>query len=161
MNIFEIAMQMEKEGEAHYRKLASQADDEGLKNIFNLLADDEVKHFRVFEKMAGKTEIEMSDTPILDDVRKIFREMQEEAKSYTGAASQEQVYRRALEGEEENIAAYEEFLEQAVDDNEKAVIRKIIEEEKKHAFLLSGLIEFVRQPDAWLENAEFNQWESY
>ncbi len=35
MNIFEYAMQMEKDGEAYYRQLVQKVDNKGLKDHFD------------------------------------------------------------------------------------------------------------------------------
>ncbi len=39
MNIYEFAMQMEKDGEAFYRNLALKVSNLVLKNILNMLAE--------------------------------------------------------------------------------------------------------------------------
>ena len=51
MNVYEYAMKVEKDGERYYRDLASKTDEPGLKSILNMLADEEVKHYVVFDKM--------------------------------------------------------------------------------------------------------------
>ena len=51
MNVFEYAMQMEKDGEVFYRELAEKAGSKGLKNIFTNLADNEAEHFNIFKAM--------------------------------------------------------------------------------------------------------------
>lgn len=51
MNIYEYAMKAEKDGERYYRELANKTDDVGLKSILMMLADEEVKHYVVFDKM--------------------------------------------------------------------------------------------------------------
>lgn len=49
MDIYEFAMQMEKEGEDYYRALAKDSASPGLVKIFTMLADEEVKHFKVID----------------------------------------------------------------------------------------------------------------
>ena len=49
MDIYEYAMQMEKDGEAYYRDLAGKTSHQGLKSILGMLADAEVKHYKLFE----------------------------------------------------------------------------------------------------------------
>ncbi len=51
MNIFEFAMQMEKDGEAYYRQLAHRTANTGLRTILTMLADEEVKHQKLFEQL--------------------------------------------------------------------------------------------------------------
>jgi len=47
MNIYEFAMQMEKDGENYYRHLAEESTITGLGKIFTMLANEEVKHFNI------------------------------------------------------------------------------------------------------------------
>ncbi len=54
MNVYEYAMKVEKEGEAYYREMAAAANNAGLKRIFTMLADEEVKHYNVFKNMMKK-----------------------------------------------------------------------------------------------------------
>jgi len=51
MNIFEYAMQMEKDGEDYYRQLAQQTVNKGMRTILAMLADEEVKHYNVLESV--------------------------------------------------------------------------------------------------------------
>ena len=58
MNVFEFAMNMEKDGENYYRELAGKADHKGMVNILNMLAEDEVKHYNILREMKeGATEL--------------------------------------------------------------------------------------------------------
>lgn len=54
MNVYEYAMKVEKEGEAYYREMAEISPNAGLKRIFTMLADEEVKHYNVFKSMMKK-----------------------------------------------------------------------------------------------------------
>jgi len=55
MNAYDYAMKLEKEGEDFYRQLAKEADQPGLSKIFTMMADEEVKHYKMFEKLAKKS----------------------------------------------------------------------------------------------------------
>ena len=56
MNIFDQAMDIEKEGGALYRQFSLDASDEGMKRVFTWLTDQERKHYEIFKKMkAGKS----------------------------------------------------------------------------------------------------------
>lgn len=49
MEALELAMQMEKEGEQFYRELAEQEKNIGFREIFSKLAEDEQKHYHLFQ----------------------------------------------------------------------------------------------------------------
>lgn len=55
MDIYSFALQMKKNGEEYYRELANKSGSEGLKKIFTMLAEEEVKHFQLIEKMRKKS----------------------------------------------------------------------------------------------------------
>ncbi len=161
MNIFEIAKQIEKNGEIFYRDLAIKATDTGLKNIFTSLAEDEAKHYIAFVNMEQKKDFELTDTNILKDAKAVFQNIKEKAEFFSEETPQEEVYLVALENEQISIKTYSELLEKISIDNQKEVIKKIIEEEKKHAFLIENIIEFIKKPMFWIENAEFNHLDQY
>ena len=72
-NIFEYAMQMEKDGEDYYRQLAQKIDNNGMKTILTMLADEEVKHYNAIEKIKKqKTQIAESEVLILTSMRPSF-----------------------------------------------------------------------------------------
>src|SRR3972149_1076231 len=82
MDIYEYAMQMEKDGETYYRELAGKVDNKGLKKIVTMLANAEVIHYNVFLKMKMNQGIHLTDTPILSNAKNIFTKMKEENKHY-------------------------------------------------------------------------------
>ena len=54
--IFEIAIQVEKHGEKFYRHAATICDDEKIKEMFEFLANEEVKHRKTIDGMLSKIE---------------------------------------------------------------------------------------------------------
>ena len=75
MNVFDFAINMEKEGELYYRELAEKTSEEGLQRILNMMADDEVKHRQTFEKMKNKKNPDVIKTQILKDAKNVFSQM--------------------------------------------------------------------------------------
>ena len=45
--------------------------------------------------------------------------------------------------------------EEITDDYQRGFFKRIADEDKKHYFLLTNIIDFVSRPESWLENAEF------
>ena len=159
MKIFEMAIELELNGEQFYRSLAEDAKSSGLKTIFNMLADDETKHKSVFEKMQSEDHSEISDTLIIKEANTIFQQLNKD--HFTNEKKQLDVYKRALELEQKSIEYYEELIDLAEDEKAKSALVKIIAEEEKHSDLLEFLIEYVAKPDTWVEDAEFYLKEDY
>jgi hypothetical protein len=73
MDIYEFAMQMEKDGENYYRELMATCGTVGLQRIFAMLADDEVRHYHTIEQMRAKIgAVQLGETVILENVKNIF-----------------------------------------------------------------------------------------
>ncbi len=160
MDIFDYAMQMEKDGENFYRKIASRTNDPGLKAITNMLADEEVKHYRLLQKMKAD-EYVMTETTILEDAKNIFSEMRGGKDLIDKQDDQIAVYREAQDIEKRSWQFYEDKSAETDDKDQKKIFDRIAEEERKHYFLLENIIEFVSRPENWLENAEWNHLENY
>lgn len=161
MNIFDCAMEMEKEGEAYYRDLSSRTDNPGFAKILNWLADEEVKHYEIFKAMKTEEIPVIEETNLLKDAKQIFVEISKESEPLKFEASQADLYRRAREIEKKSIDLYMKNSEEVESQQEKEIFVKIAEEEKKHYFLLENIIEFVTRPETWIENAEFNHLDEY
>jgi rubrerythrin len=160
MDIFEYAMQMEKDGENYYRQLAQQSENKGLKTILTMLADEEVKHYNAIEKM--KTgEPQMAETTILADVKNVFVQIKEADEKFDFNVEQVALYKKAQDIEKKSEDFYREKANEVEEEYQKDLFLRFAEEEKKHYFLLENIVQFVSRPDTWLENAEFNHLEEY
>jgi rubrerythrin len=165
MDVFEFAMNMEKDGENYYRELAGSANHKGMVNILNMLAEDEVKHYNILEEMkAGATELgtrRAGDSEVLKTAKNIFQQMKEEGGSFDFNISEIELYKKAQELEKGSEDFYVEKAGETASDVEKQILLKIADEEKRHYFLLENLIQFLSKPNNWLENAEFFHLDEY
>ena len=161
MDIYEFAMQMEKDGEKYYRDSAQIINNAGIKNILCILADAEVKHYDILQKMKQNEKIQMPDTQILSNVKNIFVKMKEEKDTFGVNISQMELYKKAQDIEKKSKEFYLEKAGEVNDPSQKEIFLKIAEEEKKHYSILENIINFVSRPNTWLENAEWYHLEEY
>ena len=160
MNIFEYAMQMEKDGEDYYRQLTEKTNNKGIKTILTMLADEEVRHYQTIEKIKT-TKPQLAETKILTDAKNVFEQMKETNDAFDIAVGQTELYKKALGIEEASRNFYLEKANELEDEYQKGLFLRLADEEKKHYFLLENMIEFVSRPEHWLENAEFYNLEEY
>ncbi len=161
MNVIDLAMQMEKDGETYYRHLADKTTNPGLRNILGLLAADEAKHYQVLQKMKETFKAELVSTPILSKSKNIFQLLREEKDWEALPAGQIDLYRKAKEIETKSFKFYMEKARETGDARTQKLFFLIAEEEKRHEFLLEHILQFVSRPQTWLENAEFNHLDQY
>jgi len=161
MNIYDYALQMEKESENYYRQLAQKTNSKGLKTIFNMLGDEEAKHYGIVEEMKSKMPVKVSETDVLSDAKEIFRQMADDIEKFDFGAQQLEYYRKAQEIERKSRNFYLQKADEVEDSIQKGIFRNLAEEEKKHFFLLQNIIDFVAMPKDWLENAEWYHLDEY
>lgn len=161
MDIFEFAMQKEKYSENYYRELADKTNNKGLKNIFNMLADEEVKHYKVVQQMRKQTPMKISDTPVLKNAKKVFEKMRGSTKNFKFDISELQLYEKAKGIEQESKQFYLEKAKEVADTAQKEIFKKLANEEKKHFIILENICDFVAKPQSFLENAEFHHIDDY
>ncbi|BBO16157.1 ferritin-like protein [Candidatus Brocadia pituitae] len=161
MNIFDFAMQMEKDGEQYYRNSAQKTQNAGLKKILGMLADAEVKHYDILKKMKENETTQLPDSEILSQVKNIFVKMKEENDTVGVNVSQIGLYQKAQDVEKKSQIFYLEKADEVKDTSQRESFLKIADEEKKHYFILENILNFVSRPQNWLENAEWYHLEEY
>ena len=161
MNIYDYAMQLEKDGENYYREAASRSTHKGLTTILTMLADAEVIHYDLFSKMKEGKSRQLPDAAILKDVKNIFVKMREEGDLEGIGASQIDLYTKAQGIERMTEDFYREKATQTEDPTERETFLQVAGEENKHYFILQQIIDFVSRPNEWLEDAEWYHLEEY
>lgn len=160
MDIYEYAMQMEKDGEDFYRQIAEKTQSKGLRTISNMLADDEVKHYEII-KMMKTVKLSVTETAILNDSKNIFEKMRDTEELLDPNTESIELYKKTRDIEKKSQDFYLEKSNQVKDGSHREIFLKLAEEEKKHFFLLENIIDFISRPQEWLENAEFVHLEEY
>ena len=141
LEIIEIAVRIEENGHDFYTAAAEMIEESSdVKGLFYDLAEKEITHIAIFQKLADKFEAET------------FEFNKDEASDYIGHLADTHIFgkkdsgaelaktvstpRQALEiaykFENDSVHFYEELLKRTETDSKK-VILQIIEEEKEHA----------------------------
>ena len=161
MDIFEFAMEKEKDSRDFYHQLAEETADKGLAKIFNMLADEEERHYRIVEQMKNNAPQEVGDTDFLSDAKNIFKQMKEGAGKFSFSASQIEIYKKAQAIEKQSREFYLQKADEVKDARQKKIFFQLASEENKHYFLLENILEFVSRSEQWLENAEWYHLDEY
>lgn len=155
MNVYEYALKVEKEGEAYYRKMAQTATNPGLKKIFTMLADEEVKHYTVFKNMMKKESIDLDTLDLITDTETIFKTLEKERANVCLEQEHIKYYKDAIAREDDAHMFYEKKANEMEKDFEKEIFLQIAQEELKHKKILEEIVHFLEEPDAWIASAEF------
>jgi rubrerythrin len=143
-DVFRMATQMERNGEAFYRKAADSVSDPDNKDLLNQLADMEVNHGKTFETLRSELSAKEKDSTVFDpqgeaalylralaDTRVFFEKEMD-------VSSLEKIFKAALEAEKDSIVFYLGLKDSVPDNLGKSKIEAIIKEEMGHVRLLSN-----------------------
>ena len=74
MSLYDVALQMENDSRAFYLKQAEAATNDGLKQIFFKMADDEKRHYE-YVRSLGFANVDFVETDVLVDVKNVFQKL--------------------------------------------------------------------------------------
>jgi rubrerythrin len=145
-DVFDIAVKIEEKGEEFYRDTAEVITQPEVKALFNHLADEEVAHKRLFQKMAQKIGAINLEAPAREEFytyletytqNLIFSDVRSETKT-PAIRDARAALLYAIEKELDSVLYYKEIRE-LIPASEYKLIDGIIEEERRHVVRLSEL----------------------
>lgn len=159
MDNFEFSIQMEKDAEALYRKMAENAPVEGVKKILLMLAEDEVRHRVAIEQLQKKMDVASEKGTALE-IKTVFDEMKKDSSVTNISVDAIEDYEKAVEIEQRGIDFYKEKFEESEDPADKKLFELLMKQESYHLHTTQNLLDMVRRPEWWVENAEFDPHDS-
>ena len=161
MEVLQFAINMELEGERYYHEQAVKYADSALKVVFDLLAGDEAKHADILRsKMTGKAYTLKAQEKLTSQMG-VFSGAAESSPEAGALPDQPELYKAAMQKEQQSIDLYEELRGKAADAQTEALFDFLIQEENKHFALLDAMFTLVNRPKEWVEAAEFGVREDY
>jgi rubrerythrin len=137
-DIREIAVQIEKNGEAAYRAAAQSISDSVVSDIFTWMAEEEKHHATFFSKIdsaepLSKEQLELEkmgrqllQDMVADQTFSLDREMLLKTADFEEAITQAQLL------EQDTIMFYEFLLNLVSDEEARLQLEQVIKEEKRH-----------------------------
>jgi len=143
--IFQFAIRIEENGEKFYREMAKKLEDKTVKQLFSVLADEEVKHRKTYQEMVTKIE---KYEPFESFPGEYFEYLRAYADNLIFSADMMKkemdrindpsaALAFAMQRELDSILYYTE-AKKLVAQNYRQMIDQIIEEERKHYVKLTG-----------------------
>lgn len=168
MNIFDFALKMELDGEKYYREQAQKTKYEDLKIVLTGLADDEQRHYEIIQSIQKQTFKYIEADPSLSNVRNVFRSYKDDITALKNEVSIEKlkdeqldIYRVALVKEKESVELYRKMKEDTKNIEEKKILEKLMNEEKRHEEVIDSIIDMLNHVHDWAESAEFGNRGKY
>jgi rubrerythrin len=138
LEIIDIAIQLEKNGERVYRRAAGQVADHELKRMLIWFADEEIRHAQFFSSLRRDVAENPADHFDADMSRELIdRFIREQIFSltdvdFTRIDDLEELLNIFIEFEEDTLQFYEMLKPFVTDSGDSGKIDQIIAEEKSH-----------------------------
>jgi rubrerythrin len=165
MDIIEFAMKMESDGKAYYEKLSAETDDKELKEILDSLAEEEGRHYEYFRRLkkdisdtSGSKSLMGSKT--LNTVKNVFEQLAANDRQEQFGEDVVSAWTRALRTEEKSEQFYKEKADQETDSEKRKLLLKIAGEENNHIHMISGVIFYLKSPEAFGDSSHFKEFRS-
>ncbi len=161
-DIYEFALEFEKENREFYEKCASDTSDDTLMNVFKELAAEEAKHEKIVQALADDRNVDSVKSDINMRAKEAFDKIAENFdESSLMPEGQVDIYKKAKELEIKSKNFYKEHAEKSDNKTVERVFKELSAEEKKHEEILENIITMVNRPNTWLDDAEWYHLEEY
>lgn len=146
-DIITVAVQIEENAERVFREAAANASNPSLVSLFGWLADEELRHAKVFSELGSEVRMTAAD-PVIEVLggEILSRILGDQTFSlddvdFSGMNRIQEVLLAAIEFEQDTVLFYEMIRSFVQDQDESGLLDTIIEEEKEH---IRSLQEFLK-----------------
>ena len=161
-DIYQFALEFERENREFYEECASNTNDKTLKNVFEELAAEEAKHEEIVKALADERNVDKVKSDINMRAKEAFDKIAENFnESDLMPEDQVDIYKKAKELETKSKNYYKDHAEKSDNATVKRVFNELSAEEKKHEEILDNIITMVNRPNTWLDDAEWYHLEEY
>jgi len=146
--VIEMAIATERSGQAFYQNASELARENSLKELFQYLAEEEEKHLKTFQDFYNTLKEKPEITPYNWEEAKLYLEALVDSKFFASpekainlakeAKDELEVINLAMNFEKETLLFFYQILEM-IKSQEQELVKKIIEQEKKHIQRLSTM----------------------
>ena len=161
MDIFEFAVNFERENRDYYLERSRNTDNTYLKSLFEKLADEEKKHEEIIKELISKKKIEHEESDIIDSAKNTFQMMADKLVDSILPTEEVHIYKQAVELEKKSKEFYLSKAEESNLEYVKKTFRQLASEEAKHQQIMENISKMVDRPNAWLEDAEWYHLDEY
>lgn len=155
MNMYDFAAKMEHDAEHLFRDLAAKATTPGVRNIFNMLADDEKRDEKTIAVLRRKFGNHQGKETFLPEIKTVYEDIREHLDDIELSSDQREDYQLALDIEKKGLQFYKEQLGRIGNDEAQHLLKCITLQEQYHIKTLENIIEIFDRDKWWVENAEF------
>lgn len=162
IGVMELAKSNELMGLGNYLKFARESKNVSAKNMFIILASDELDHFNLIEKERRALVTDDKIKPVKVDtslVAKLFPKLSEVKRGAQSEATDMDALKIALKLEENSKNFYNKEAERTSNAVIKQLFLKLAQIEEGHYNLIQSEIDSISKSGFWMDIPEFTMEE--
>ena len=150
MNALEVARKMETDAIKFYAEAADKTAYEAGKKMFLSIAEDEKRHLVLISDLIKGMNITIDDVSPMNKVKTVFESMKDTMMKKVAASKDElDAFKIAMEMEKEGQKFYQQSLDAAKTEKEKALFKRLIEEERQHYEMFANTYSHLSDTGNW------------
>jgi rubrerythrin len=150
MNALEVARKMETDAIKFYTEAAEKTGYEAGKKMFLSITEDEKRHLVLISDLIKGMNIKIDDVSPMNKVKTVFESMKGAMMKKVAASKDElDAFKIAMEMEKEGEKFYQQSLDAAKTDKEKALFKRLIEEERQHYEIFANTYSHLSDTGNW------------
>lgn len=161
MDIFEFAVNFERENRDYYLERSSNTDNVYLKSLFEELAEEEKKHEQIVKELMSEKKTGHVESEIIGFAKETFQKMTDDLPDTILPTEEVHIYKQAVELEIKSKDYYLSKAEETDLEYVEKTFRQLAKEEEKHQLIMENITEMVDRPNTWLDDAEWYHMEDY
>ncbi|MGE5173695.1 MAG: ferritin family protein [Betaproteobacteria bacterium] len=150
MDALETAMKMETDAISFYTEAARKTKYPVGKKMFETITADEKRHLEMIVQIIKGLDVTHKDVSPMKNVKTVFESLRDEMmKKVEATADELEAFKIAMQMEKEGKEFYEKTLAHAKTDKEKALLKRLIQEEEQHYAIFANTHEFLSDTGNW------------
>ncbi len=142
--LLHIALSMEEMGYSFYKSKSEEFEDHQLKDIFAMLARDEIEHQKKFKELIEKAHQDDTQHIDIENLIEAHKNKAQLFNSNLNIDTPEEAIKHAFQDEKDSIMYYEKLKELYPENKEvSTMLDTIIKEEQEHIKSLSELKNYI------------------
>ncbi len=150
MDALEVAMKMETDAIKFYTEAAQKTKYPAGKKMFLTITEDEKRHLEMISQLIKGLKVTHKDVSPMNNVKTVFEALKDEMMKKVEATTDElEAFEIATRMEKEGMEFYEKTLAHAKTGKEKALLQRLIQEEKQHYEIFANTHQFLADTGNW------------
>ena len=150
MNALEMAMKMETDAIRFYTEAAQKTKYPAGKKMFLTITEDEKRHLQMVSEIVKGLNVTIKDVSPMKNVKSVFETMKAEMMHKVEATTDElEAFKIAMEMEKEGVEFYKKTLAGAGKEKEKALLKRLVQEEEQHYDIFANTYQFLADTGNW------------